>query len=148
MLLSTQHLPVVLSSPVLGTAALGKTVKIMNAIVATRVTGHGTRKMVFEMSPGSICTSGMGLATIRSWKSRLRAHESFSANESTLRFSYQINMRYLLLAQADVTAGLKPISRALDKQVRIKFHFAVLLLCALIYLVTERPQGRPCQKHC
>lgn len=125
--------------------------KIMNAIVERRVTGRGTRKMVFKMSPGLTCTSGMGLATIKSWKSPLRPPESFSASESTMWLSYQINMRYLLLALADVTAGLKLISRAsgcLNMQVGIKFHFALLLLCALIYLVTERPQGRQCQKHC
>jgi len=66
-------------------------------------------------------------------------------------FSYQINMRYLHLALADVTARLERISRAsscLNKQVKIKFHFALLLLCALIYLVTESPQGRQFQKHC
>lgn len=48
-------------------------------------------------------------------------------------------MPYLLLALVDVTAWLRLISSALgclNKQVEIKFHFAVLLLCALIYLVT------------
>lgn len=110
--LSTQSPPVVLSSPVLGAPELGKTMKIMNAIVARRVTGCRARKTVFQMSPGSTCTSGIGLATIKSWKSPLRPHESFSANESTLWFCYQINMCYLLSALVDVTARLKPISRA------------------------------------
>lgn len=45
--------------------ALWKTAKIINATSARRGTGRGTRKIVFKMSPGFRCISGMGLATLK-----------------------------------------------------------------------------------
>lgn len=78
--------------------------RTMNETAVRRGTRCGTRKIVFQMNPGFTCISGMALGALKfkkkRWKSLLRPHESFSTNESEMRFSYQINTLYLLLALA------------------------------------------------
>lgn len=47
----------------------------------------------------------------------------------------------------DCRAAAHRASNYLDKQVLITFHFSLLLLDVLIYLLTENPLGGQCQMH-
>lgn len=69
-----------------------------------------------EKEPSIPRVLGTGLAALKRWKSLLRPHE------------WNKHTRYLLQAPADGTAGLELPSGAsgcLNKQVKIKLHFAL-----------------------